>query len=225
VTRVDGQVRSAARVADDFCVEVGGREYTASRVLLATGISDVKPDLPDFDAYEGVSIWHCPACDGHEYADKKLAILGAGAHLGGYVREFLTYTPQLSVLTNGSEDEIADEDRAGLRRRGIPVRTSPVRRLHGKGGILREIELEDGTTVEADAFFFSLGHQPRTELVEQLGCEVGDDGVIMSRRQETTVPGVYAAGDIAPLEELLVVAAAMGAVAANNLHQCLDPGW
>jgi len=225
VTRAEGRVDTAAQDGERFCVSVGLREYTASRILLATGIRDIKPELPEFDVYEGVSIWHCPACDGHEYADKKLAILGSGAHLGGYVRELIPYTDQLSVVTNGSEMEIPEDDRNALQRNGIPLHTQPVHRLHGQAGLLEAIELDDGTTVEVDAIFFSLGHAPRTELLEQLGCEVGEDGVIMNRRQETTVSGVYAAGDIAPLEELLVVAAAMGAVAANNLHQSLDPGW
>jgi thioredoxin reductase len=225
VTRAEGRVATAAREGDRFCVSVGHREYTGSRILLATGIRDIKPQLPDFGVYEGLSIWHCPACDGHEYADKKLAILGAGEHLAGYVREFLAYTDQLSVVTNGSPLEIPEHDRNAFQRNGIPVYTEPVRALHGDAGLLKAVELDDGTTVEADAIFFSLGHAPRTELAEQLGCEVGDDGVVMNRRQETTVPGVYAAGDISPLEELLVVAAAMGAVAANNVHQSLDPGW
>lgn len=103
VTRAEGRVDTAAQDGERFCVSVGRREYTASRILLATGIRDIKPELPEFDVYEGVSIWHCPACDGHEYADKKLAILGSGAHLGGYVRELIPYTDQLSVVTNGSE--------------------------------------------------------------------------------------------------------------------------
>lgn len=225
VTLNQGHVDGAAKVGDHFCVAVGEQRHTGSRLLLATGIRDVKPDLPEFATYEGVSIWHCPACDGHEYVDRRLAVVGGGAHLGGYVRELLPYTKDICVLTNSGPVEFPDADRDAFRRNGIPVHTRPVSRLRGREGILEAVELDDGTTVEADAIFFSLGHEPRTELVEQLGCEVGADGVVMNRRQETTVPGVYAAGDIAPLEELLVVAAAMGAVAANNLHQSLDPGW
>lgn len=221
VTRVEGHVSTAAKEGDNFCVTVGARAYRARRILLATGIEDVGPDLPDFESFEGTSIWHCPACDGYEYAGGRLVIVGRGPQLAGYVSEFLAYTEHLTVLTNGAGPEFADAEKAALDRRGIAVYTAPVQRLVGREGQLERIELDDGTNLDADAIFYSVGHVRRTELIEQLGCELGADGVVMGRCQETTVPGIYAAGDIAPLEELVVVAAAMGAVAANNLHRSL----
>lgn len=223
VTRKDGHVGTAVKEGDTFCVRVGERVYTSRRILVATGIEDVAPDLPEFDSFAGTSIWHCPACDGYEYTGKRLAIMGRGPQLAGYLAEFLPYTEHLTVLTNGAEPQFSDAEAAALHRRGIPVHTEAVRRLVGHEGQLEWIELDDGTHLDADAIFYSVGHIPQTELIEQLGCEQGPDGVVMNRCQETTVAGVYAAGDIAPLEEIIVVAAAMGAVAANNLHHSLAP--
>ncbi|WP_127783605.1 NAD(P)/FAD-dependent oxidoreductase [Rhodococcus sp. X156] len=224
VTRRTAWVDTAAQDGDQFCITAGELAVTADRVVLATGIRDVQPDLPGFADYEGRSIWHCPACDGYEYTGKPIVVVGNGEHVAGYAQELMPYADPLTIVTLGSTLAGSAEDLAALAPRGIEVHEQAIHRLHGADGQLEAVELADGTVLEAAAVFYSLGHEPLSELAKQLGCEVGAEGLVVDRRQETTTTGVYAAGDLAPLEELVVVAAAMGAVAANNLHQSLGPG-
>lgn len=217
---VETWVEKAAKTAKYFVVETSGATYRAKRVLLATGTTDSKPDLPGFSEFEGTSIWHCPACDGFEYTGEKLAVVGWGPHIAEYALEFLAYTKHITVLLHGHKAD--DSTLKRLQPHNIPVHTSPIAKLQGQKGQLDKIVLADGTQVGCRALFYSIEHRPRLELAKQLGCKLDGNCVQIYHQQQTSVKGVYAAGDIAPLEELIVVACAMGAVAASNIHKSLN---
>jgi thioredoxin reductase len=203
----------------------GGTTYLSRRILIATGKTDVTPDIPSFTDFEGVSAWHCPACDGYEYSGRKIVVIGWGKHIAGYAREFLAYTSDILLLTNGHADQVSSDARKSLQDSGIPVIDVPVSRLVPVSGgkkRIKSLALEDGTNIPADAMFYSIGQEPKLELLRELGCDIEGGAALVNHQQETCVPGVYAAGDIAPLEELVVVACATGAVAANNIHASLQ---
>lgn len=223
VSIVDAWANEVAKEGRKFKVIASGVTYRSKRLLLATGTVDEKPDIPDLEKYEGRSIWHCPACDGYEYTDKKITIVGWGPHIAGYTREFLTYTNDITLLTNGHKSEAGQDEIERLQNDGIKVLKSRIESLEGSGGQVKSVTLEDGSVVTCDGVFYSIKHSPRLELLQQLGCGLRQDNCAkVNRKQETTIKGVYVAGDIAPLEELAVVAAAMGTVAANNIHKSLQ---
>lgn len=223
VSIVDAWVSQAVKEQTKFTVKASGIEYYAKRLLIATGTVDEKPDIPEFEKFEGKSIWHCPACDGFEYTNKKIAVVSWGPHMAGYAKEFLTYSKDLIVLTHGHEPQADSSELEKLQKLGIKVYTPRIIRLQGEGGKLYNLTLDDGATIGCDGMFYSIKHSPRLELLQQLGCGMRhDNSVKINRKQETTVKGVFAAGDIAPLEELSVVAAAMGTVAASNIHKSLQ---
>ncbi len=123
----------------------------------------------------------------------------------------LMVMPRRSLRSNGN----------GYSGPGFAVDDRMVNGLHGKDGLIDALDFGTSGEAPCDAVFYSIGHKPQSNLLETLGCEISYEGVVIDRKQQTTVPGIYAAGDIAPLEELVVVAAAMGAVAASNIHQDL----
>ncbi|HEX8183063.1 MAG TPA: NAD(P)/FAD-dependent oxidoreductase [Candidatus Saccharimonadales bacterium] len=207
-----------------FACQTEEKQYLAKRVLVATGVSDVAPDIPNFAAFAGVTAWQCPACDGHEYSGRRVAIIGWGAHIAGYAQEFLTYTSDILVLTHGHANEIDNEARQILQGCNIPVIDTKIVGLQPKPDTtskIRSLALADGGSIPAEAIFYNIKHCPRLELLEQLGCNIADDAVVINDKQETSVAGVYAAGDITPREELVVVACAMGTSAASNIHASL----
>jgi thioredoxin reductase len=126
---VEGSVTKAERVADDhFRVTVGedgaasaSQTFDARRLLLATGLRDVKPDLPGFSEFYGLSVFHCPDCDGYEVSDKRVAVLGAGRKAVAFTLELLTWTDRLTLITDDGEEEIGDEDREKLALFKIPI--------------------------------------------------------------------------------------------------------
>jgi len=91
-------------------------------------------------------------------------------------------------------------------------------------GRLTGLELEDGMLLDCERLFFAIGHYPADDLAQRLGCERNDEGcVVVDDRYETTVPDVYAAGDITPGTQIALAAAASGARAAVAIHHSLVP--
>jgi len=200
------------------------RVFNARRLLLATGLRDLTPDCPGFRDFYGWSVFHCPDCDGFEVRDKRVAVLTHGKNSFGFVENLLTWTKKLTLLTDGSE--ISSEDRAKSDQLGIPVRTDTVIALGGDTSTrqLQRVVFSEGEPLECDALFFNLGTELATDFHETLGCRLDPecDLLWVDDTQQTSVKGVYAAGDITPHSQLAVVAAAEGAMAAIHMHRSLQ---
>ena len=213
----------------DFRVSIGDAEqdrrtFDAQRVLLATGLRDVTPDCPGFRDFYGVSVHHCPDCDGYECTGKRIAVLGSGRKTVGFCLGLLTWTNKITLIT---EDDVSNDDRGQLAAFDIDVRKQSIKALEGdlKSKQLQRVLFNDGDTLDCDALFFNLGTEPASNLHEMLGCKLDEKcGLIwVDETRQTSVEGVYAAGDITPMSQLAIVAAAEGAMAAIHIHDSLIP--
>ena len=201
------------------------RPYQTRRVLLATGLQDITPDCIGFREFYGTSVHHCPDCDGYEHLGKHVAVLGSGDRVVGFTLELLTWTDSLTLLTDGHLDEIDKEAAGKLAAFNIPIRNEQVVALEGDGRTrqLQQVRFADGPSLQCDALFFNLGTEQACGLHELLGCKTTDEFIWVDAEQQTSVKGVYAAGDITPNSHLAVVAAAEGAMAAIHIHDSLIP--
>lgn len=201
------------------------RSFLTRRVLLATGLRDLTPDCSGFREFYGSGVYHCADCDGYEVSDKTVAVLGYGKRAVGFTLELLTWTDKLTLLTDGHATAISRAGAARLAEFNIPVRGDKVVALEGDPDTrqLQRVRFETGPTLECDALFFNLGNEPASRLHESLGCKKKDDFVWVDKKQQTSVKGIYAAGDITPHSQLAVVAAAEGAMAAIHIHESLIP--
>jgi thioredoxin reductase len=202
------------------------RTFDARRILLATGLRDVTPDCPGFRDFYGVSVHHCPDCDGYESIDKRIAVLGNGTKTVGFALGLLTWTNKITLITE-DKTSLSKDDRDQLAAFDINVRNQSIKALDGdfKSKQLQRILFSDGDALECDALFFNLGTEPASNLHEMLGCKLDEAcGLIwVDQTRQTSVEGVYAAGDITPNSQLAIVAAAEGAMAAIHLHDSLIP--
>jgi thioredoxin reductase len=202
-----------------------GAELTrrGERVLLATGLKDLTPDCPGFLEFYGTSVFHCPDCDGYEVTGRTVAVLCRDHSIVGFAKGLLTWTDRLVALTDGAVVE--PETREALDAMGIPIRERRVARLEGDEDRrqLERVLFEGDEPLECDALFFQFGTVPASDLHHQLGCKLeGSSGLVWANAaQETSVSGVYAAGDITPQSQLAIVAAAEGAMAAISIHRSL----
>src|SRR3954467_1951901 len=216
VSYVTSTVQAAER-ADDGTFHLrlaDGTELTALRVVLATGVVDACPDLEGFADHYGASAFHCPACDGHEAEGRDVVAYGWDERLVGFAASLLNWARSVTVLTSGRRFDGDDVCLRVLERHGIELVETPAVRLIGPRGGLEGVELTDGRVVPASLFFFSVAHQPRTELARGLRCELDEDGYVeVDDNGQTSVPGVFAAGDVVPGLQLVQVAAAQGVVA------------
>lgn len=229
---IEGCVTKAEKIEEEhFSVTTGEGEavgrFEARRLLLATGLRDFTPDCPGFRDFYGASVFHCPDCDGFEVTGKRVAVLGSGRETVGFTLNLLTWTDKLTLITDGRGAEITEEHKAKLAEFDIPVTDQRVARLEGdaKAHRLERVRFDDGDALECDALFFNLGTVPASNLHEMLGCKLDEEcGLVwVDDEQQTSVEGVFAAGDITPRSQLAVVAAAEGAMAAIHVHKSLTP--
>jgi thioredoxin reductase len=210
-----GRVAAARRRGPShFEVEVGDEVLTARRLILATGVRDVFPDVDGFFTHYGADVHHCPTCDGYEAKDRVVVAIGWERHIAAFAVSLLDWAAGVAIVTDGRSLECEPDVRGALDRRGVAVHEDRATRLLGERGDLKGIELAGGACVDCSMAFFSIEHEPVTELAEQLGCELDDDGhVAVDGACETSVPGVYAAGDLTPGLQLVAVATGAGTIA------------
>jgi thioredoxin reductase len=210
--------KDAFRVTDEE-----GRSLGARRVLLAYGRSDRIPELPGLHERYGTSVFHCPDCDGPSVADRTVGVLGHDRSAAALALYLLTWARQSVLLTDGLEPELDDEALGTLDEYDVHVETRAVDRLEGPGRRLERAVLQGGS-VALDALFFHWGSDPASALGPASGCDVDDAGhLVADSALETSVPGIYAAGDIIGHPHLAISAAAGGVRAALAIHRSLLP--
>jgi thioredoxin reductase len=216
-------VKAAPIGEGGFEVVTGGGRLTGRRLVLATGVRDQFPDVEGFFDHYGASVFHCPSCDGYEAKGRPVVAIGWSEQVVGFALELLGWASQVTVVTDGRRFEGDAEHRRMLERHGVAVREETALELVGTRGDLRAIRLAGGQTVECQLGFFSIAHHPLTGLGEQLGCQRDAQGyLVVDANGATTVPGVYAAGDVTPGLQLVQVAAGSGAIAGVGCALSLE---
>lgn len=202
-----------------------GDEYVAQRLLLAIGLKDVWPDIPGLERAYGETAHVCPDCDGYETRDRKTVVIGKGRKAVGMALNLTTWTRDIVICTNG-ESPAMDEPEYCARLDGlnIPVLTQRIERVRVHDRRIHSLELEGGMCLDAEKIFLAIGQHPADDLGAQLGCARDGGGhIIVDERYHTSVPNVFAAGDIVPGSQLAIAAAADGAIAALAIHKSLAP--
>ena len=213
---VEGRARAVERGGDGlFSLRLeDGADLVARRLVLATGVEDQFPEVEGFFEHYGASVFHCPTCDGYEARDCHVVVFGWSESAAGFALSLLDWAADVTMVTDGSRFEGDTSCRISLDRHEVAVLEDDAVVLEGRRGDLRGVELRSGKVIPCQLAFFSISHRPRTDLATSLGCELTEEGcVAVDEHGETTVPGVYAAGDVTPGLQLLQVAAAKGAIA------------
>ncbi len=202
-----------------------GEPLTASRLLLATGVSDDLPDTPGLRELWGKSVFSCPYCHGWEVRDLPLAVLGDGDTGYGYARLIQNWSHDL-ILVTGANTTLTDEQLDDLQARDIKVVEANITEYESRNGELSALHLSDGQRVARRGVFMRPPMSLRGALPRQLGCALSDDGlqVVVDEMGQTSVPGVYAAGDMTSPMHAVIAAAASGTKAAAMLNHELVMG-
>ena len=219
---VSDTATGAEATMDGFAVHTAGGDTWATRkLLLATGIVDVLPALPGLAERWGHSVLHCPYCHGYEVGGGAIGLLGGHA-MSVKMAGLLADWGQVTLFAHGMALE--DEERATLQRRGVRIEQEQVVALQGDSPQLSGALLAGGRSVELRALFVAARQQMGSALVEQLGCVLEESpvGVLVQvdAQKQTSVAGVYAAGD-ATVVGNITLANAEGVRAGISLHHAL----
>jgi len=225
VTFVEGMATAAtADGAEGFTVSLNsGEQLSTRKLLLAFGVQDGLPDIAGLGERWGKSVLHCPYCHGYEFGDRPLGVLFHSAHPPDHALLIAEWGPT-TLFLNGEEGPDA-EARARLQSRGVTVEPERIAGLEGQGTDLAAVRLDDGRRVPIEALFVAPHTRPTSPLAEQLGCAF-DDGptgpvLRVDAMKTTTVPGVYAAGDVAMAFSNATLASADGLFAGVSMHRAL----
>lgn len=206
-----------------FTVQLGEGEVTARRVLLTTGMIDTRLDLPGIERHWGHGVVQCPYCHGWESRDRPWGFVltpQTAAHAMPFAMQLLGWSRDVTVFTNGTE--IDADSLAPLQRAGLKLETRKVARLSDTEH-LEFIELDGGARVPCELLF---AHPPQKQvpLVTRLGLALDEHGFVKTdpMKKETSVPGIYAAGDLCTQMQAAVWAAANGMVAAAMMNMELS---
>ena len=198
---------------DRLTVETVGKDYPADAVILATGASRAVPRIPGLAGLEGHGVSYCAACDAFFYRGRDVAVLGSGEYALHEVQALLPVAHSVTLLTGGAPltAQFPPE---------VAVQTEAVEAILGEERVTG-VQLKDGRTLEVSGVFVALGVAGSTALARKLGAEVNGSRIVVDDHMQTSLPGLYAAGDCTG--GLLQVANAVyeGAVAGTEAAKAL----
>jgi thioredoxin reductase (NADPH) len=200
-----------------------GRTVLGSHVILATGVVDVEPPLPNvLEAVRRGLVRQCPICDAYEMIDRKLVVIGNGTIGLGEALFLRTYTPDITLVTLGQPLDLSDENRRRMEDAGIRAIETPLSDIIVENDRIARFDFGEGANVTFDAIYSALGSHPRADLAAALGIALhADRRIITDAHQRTSIEGCYAAGDIVTGLNQLGVAMAQGEIAAVDIHNRL----
>jgi len=207
---------------DAFILRTASGALRASRVILATGVVDISPDIPGLHGsiFDG-QIRYCPICDGYEAADKRIAVLGPLPHAIRKAEFLRTYSRLLTVITS---QEPSREEIERVDDPSIHVECSGVRDI--QGGKEMKVTFMSGKIQAFDIIYIAMGCSVRSDLGVALGASVDQAGALkVDAQQETSVKGLYAVGDVVSCLDQISVGTGHAAIAATAVHNSLPRNW
>ncbi|MFZ4930021.1 NAD(P)/FAD-dependent oxidoreductase [Chryseobacterium sp. Mn2064] len=221
----DGTALKASKKETGFEVEtISGEKFKAKKIILASGIKDVMPDIPGFAESWGISVIHCPYCHGYEVRNEETGILANGEMAYEFSKMIFNLTKKLTLFTNGKSALTAEQSDKFAQNK-ININEDEIECIEHDEGKLKNIVFKNGKSVPLKALYAKIPFQQNFDASEHLGCEFTEQGFIkVDAMQKTTVPGVFACGDNVTMMRSVANATAQGnfAGAMVNKELCED---
>jgi thioredoxin reductase (NADPH) len=219
---VEDEAMEATRHGEAFVLRGKKSTYRGKKLLLATGIFHIPPDLHGVTDCLGHSLFFCKDCDGYRVQDKHIAIYGANDEAVRYALGMLGYSATVVIVTNGHRIRWDARHAAWLEEYHIPVFKQRIRSLDHQKQQIQALTFDDGLKVDIDVMFTTRGDVYHNDLAEGLGAKVSPEGeIVVDCDQRTTVHGLYAAGCVTPSNCQMIIATGQGAIAAQAINKDL----
>jgi thioredoxin reductase len=221
VTIREQEVLEARVVSGGFEVKLAdGTREQSRKLVLASGVRDVVPAVRGLRERIGTTVFHCPYCDGWEVRDQPLFAYGHGDSAARFALTLKAWSDDVQLCLDGADPPGA-ELLARLAHHRVQVHATPLECVEG-GDEQLTVRFSDGSSRHGRALFYSVGCEPMSPLAEQLGLDVSPRiGVDTGRLETTSIPGLYAAGDVSRDALQAIVAAGEGSAAAVAINRAL----
>ncbi|MGG2943167.1 NAD(P)/FAD-dependent oxidoreductase [Bacillus safensis] len=199
-----------------------GDAFEAKKIILATGLQDILPEIEGIHDVYGKTLFSCPFCDGWELKEKALALIAENQRALHMAKLLSNWTKDLIVFTNGHM--LAEEDKTLLTAHSIQVIDVPIVSIDHDNGQLRSLQLANGEIVNREGGFVASEFKQSAPFAEKLGCQMTKNtGIETDILGRTTVSGVFACGDNLGGPAQLVLAAAAGSQAGMGvIHELVQ---
>lgn len=218
-----GRADSLSRLEQGFLIGTPEAEFHAGKVLLATGVRNLRPDMPrelHDDAVARGLLRYCPICDAFEVTDRRIALLGSGVHALREAQFMRSFSASVSLAAPFGRHAFTPEQEAQLRSWNIEAVDGPVTGIEtGEGCVLLRL---GGRALAFDTLYAALGTEVRSELARFAGAQTSQDGsVLVDRHQMTSVEGLYAAGDVVKGLDQIGGAIGQAGIAATAMRNAI----
>lgn len=198
-----------------------GQNLQGKKLLFATGVKDIMPEIKGFAECWGISVIHCPYCHGYEFRGKKTGIMGNGErafHIASLVHNL---TGDVTILTAGKA-EFTAEQLGKLKGHKIQIIETPISEIEHENGNLKSVVFKDGKKRNYDAVYAAIPFEQHSDIPVQLDCELTEQGFIKTDDfQKTTVDGVFACGDNSSMMRSVANAVYRGNLAGAMVNKAL----
>lgn len=196
-----------------------GKQFTARKIIFASGVKDIMPIIPGFAESWGISVLHCPYCHGYEVKHLATGILGNGNYGFEFSTLISNWTKDLTLYTNGPST-LTTEQKAKLQQHNIAVVENEIEQLQHNYGYLENILFKTGTSAEVKAIYTRTPFIQHCSIPEMLGCQLNEDGYIkVDPAQQTSLHGLFACGDNTTRLRTIANSVSMGTTAGMMVNK------
>lgn len=219
----EGKAEQLVKNTYGFEVEVSsGERFYSKKIILASGVKDIMPDIPGFAECWGISVLHCPYCHGYEVRNEVTGILADGDMAFEFSKLIFNMTKKLTLFTNGKTVLNTDQIQK-LKDHSINLNEEEIESIEHENGKIQKINFKNGNTVALKALYAKIPFEQNIEVSEGLGCELTEYGFIkVDFMQKTSVPGVFACGDNVTMMRSVANAVAQGSFAGAMANKELS---
>lgn len=220
VTFYEGLAVSGTAIEAGFEITTqGGHVFTAKKLVFATGVRDLMPDLKGFAECWGISVIHCPYCHGYEVHHEKTGVLANGDLAFEYVKLISNWTQDLTLFTNGRSTLTAEQTEK-IGSHNIQIVEKEIDHFEQQDGRIRQLVFKDQSVFPLKAIYHKPAFEQHCDIPVALGCELTEQGLLkVDAFQKTNVPGIYACGDNTIAMRSVANAVAAGSFAGAALNR------
>ena len=218
----EDEIRTLKKEADTFQLQGQQATYQAKRLLIATGLTHLPPDIPGVKECLGKSLFFCKDCDAYRVQGRRIVIIGQNNEAADYALAMLLFSPSVTIATNGRRPTWNSDHAGWLKEYQVPIRQERIRLVEHDGGQLRKLLFEQGDPLELEGAFTTRGDVYHNALAEQVGASMDTEGeIVVDASLRTSVTGLYAAGCVTAANCQMIVAAGQGAIAGQAINRDL----